>query len=63
VEREDHPGPFGEQVAATVRDLPQLRERRVDVERVSARMPAGGAWKPGRDDAVWVEPAAGDGRE
>jgi hypothetical protein len=33
VEAKCDPGPFGKQVGATVRDLPQLGHRGVDVER------------------------------
>jgi hypothetical protein len=38
VECQDHPGPFGEQVATVAGNLAQLGERRVDAERVAARM-------------------------
>jgi hypothetical protein len=47
VECQDHPGPFGEQVAAAVRDLPQLGDRGVDVERFPARVAARGAGDTG----------------
>jgi hypothetical protein len=43
----DHRGPFGEQVAAAVRDLPQLGDRGVDVERFPAHVVARGAGDTG----------------
>jgi hypothetical protein len=42
-ECQDQPGPFGEQVAATGRDLPQLCDCSLDVERLMARKAAGRA--------------------
>jgi hypothetical protein len=61
VEAENHPGPFGEQVASVAGNLPELGDRRVDVERVAARLTRGGAGDPGACYAVRVRFAAGDG--
>jgi hypothetical protein len=43
VECQDHSGPFGEQVATAGRDLAQLGERDVDVQRVPARIAPSGS--------------------
>jgi hypothetical protein len=40
VEAETHPGSFGQQVGATVRDLPQFGDRRLDVDGVRL------TWRP-----------------
>jgi hypothetical protein len=40
VESEDHPGPFGEQVAAVAGNLAELGERSLDVERFRSRVTA-----------------------
>jgi hypothetical protein len=55
------PGPLGEQVAATVGDLPQLGDGGVDVERFPARVAGRGAGDLCLDDPVTVRLAAGGG--
>jgi hypothetical protein len=57
-EAENHASPFGEQVPATVRDLPQLCHRGVDVERFPARVAGCSAGELGDGDPVRVWSAA-----
>jgi hypothetical protein len=61
VEAKCYPCPFGEQVATAVRDMPQLGDRGLDVERFPARLPGGCAGDPGDGDPVRVGPAAPGG--
>jgi hypothetical protein len=54
VEAECDPGPFGQQVAAPVGNLPQLGNRGLDVKRLPADIAAGGAGEPGGGDPVRI---------
>jgi hypothetical protein len=60
VEAKRDPGPFGQQVAAAVRNLPQLGYRGLDVQRLPAHIAANSAGELGRGDPVRVGSAAGD---
>jgi hypothetical protein len=61
VEAKCDPGPFGQEIAAAVRDPPQLGDRGLDVDRLPGHVPAGGAGELCRGDPVRVGFAAGDG--
>jgi hypothetical protein len=52
VEAEGDPGPFGQQVAAAVGNLPQLGDRGLDVQRLPAYVAANSAGELGRDDPM-----------
>jgi hypothetical protein len=49
------------QISAAPGDLPKLRDRGLDVQRLPAYVTANSAGKLGRGDPVWVGSAAGDG--
>jgi hypothetical protein len=60
-EPEDDPGPLGEQVAAAVRDFPQLGDCGLGVERFPPRVAGSRAGDAGACDSSRVGLAAGDG--
>ena len=61
VEAECDPGPLGQQVAASVGNLPQLGYRGFNVQRLPAHEAANSAGELRRSDPVRVGFAAGDG--
>jgi hypothetical protein len=63
VEAKGQPGPFGQQIATPGRDLSELGDRGVDVQRFPARVPAGRTGKPFRAACRrWSNRASTDGQ-